>query len=302
MGWGLAGTLLRGLNEQQLSRPQRKETLVNSISHLYRRYALDEIDGLGYFKSLDWFESVDSTNKQLIQSVRQQSVQLPALVVADRQSSGVGRGSHRWWSPTGCLMFSMAIPIGQSDSFVSSALLPLRVGFAVAECLEQFVSAKPLVKWPNDVYISGHKVAGVLIEVIPTPSPAPSVAVIGIGINCRVDFRDAPADVQANATSLHEWAIKGTSHGASTENVLVQFVHQWLAIDQRQHENPGWLLEHWAERSLLDGQWVEVQHPAGVAHGRCLGINKTGAILIQNERLEVMEVLAGTVQSFRQIV
>ena len=275
---------------------------MNSLSRLYRRYALDEIEGLGYFKSVDWIESIDSTNKQLVQMVRQQSVELPALLVTDRQIAGVGRGSNQWWSPAGCLMFSMAIPIGHCDSSVSPALLPLRVGFAVAECLELFSSSKPMVKWPNDVYIDGRKIAGVLIEVIPKPSPAASVAVIGIGINCRVDFREAPADVQARATSLHEWANKGMSESASTENVLVQFLHQWLAFDQRQHENPQWILDHWAERSLLDGQWVVVNHPAGVAQGRCLGINKSGAMLIQNERLEVIEVLAGTVQSFRQMV
>ncbi len=283
---------------------------LNSISDLKRRFALDEIEGLGYFRSIEWADSVDSTNKQLIRSVRGEAISLPALLAADHQSAGVGRGNNDWWSPTGCLMFSMAIPIGQPerhesdgliDSVVSSALLPLRVGCAIAECLELFASRKPMVKWPNDVYLSGRKICGVLIEVIPKPAPAPPVAVIGIGINCQVDFRDAPASVQANATSLHEWSKKGGSESASTENVLVQFVHQWLAMNERQHENPKWLLEHWPARSLLDGQWIEVQHPSGVARGRCLGINESGAIIIQNEQLEVVEVLAGTVQSFRPL-
>ena len=280
------------------------------IPDIQRQYAIDEIAGLGYFKSIEWVESIDSTNKQLVQSVRQQAISLPALVVADRQSSGVGRGSHLWWSPTGCLMFSMAIPIGESEfsdretsdgTFVSFALLPLRVGCAIAECLEPFSSAKPMVKWPNDVYISGRKVCGVLIEVIPKPSPLPAIAVIGIGINCQVDFQSAPADVRASATSLHEWASKKMTAYASPENVLVQFIHQWLALAERQQENPRWLLEHWPDRSLLDGQWVEVKHSAGVAQGRCLGISDSGALRVQNERLEVIEVLAGTIQSFRPL-
>ncbi|HUP81030.1 MAG TPA: biotin--[acetyl-CoA-carboxylase] ligase [Pirellula sp.] len=280
---------------------------LHSISHLRRRFAIEEIEGLGYFQSIQWVDSVDSTNKQLIQMVRQQSIALPALLAADRQSFGIGRGNNQWWSPAGCLMFSMAIPIDQSgpsslkDRFVNTALLPLRVGCVVAECLEQFSSVKPLVKWPNDVYLSGRKVCGVLIEVIPKPLPANSVAVIGIGINCRVDLREAPGDVRANATSLSEWARQGFFESTSTENILVQFVHQWLTIDQRQHDNPLWLLEHWPERSLLDGQWVEIKHPAGLAQGLCLGINPSGAILVRNEQLEVIEVLAGTVQSFRPL-
>ena len=281
---------------------------MNPIPGIQRQYALDEIEGLGYFKSIKWIESIDSTNKQLVLSVRQQSIVLPALFVADRQSSGVGRGSHQWWSPSGCLMFSMAIPIGQSlitddtgCSFVDSALLPLRVGCAVAECLEPFSSSKPMVKWPNDVYISGRKVCGILIEVIPQQQTLPAIAVIGIGINCQVDLQEAPAELRASATSLHEWVKKKTTAHASTENVLVQFIHQWLTMEQRQKENPGWLLNHWPERSLLDGQWVEVKHSAGLAQGRCLGISETGALRIQNERLEVIEVLAGTIQSFRPL-
>ena len=188
-----------------------------------------------------------------------------------------------------------------SEPFVSSTLLPLRVGCTVAECLEHFSSAKPMVKWPNDVFLSGRKVCGILIEVIPQQSPAPSIAIIGIGINCTVDLKDAPVDVQTNATSLHEWAKPGAIARTNTEDVLVQFVHHWIAVDQRQRENPRWLLEHWPERSLLDGQWVEIKHPAGTAKGRCLGINEAGALLIQNEQLEVTEVLAGTIESFRPV-
>ena len=56
-----------------------------------------------------------------------------------------------------------------------------------------------------------------------------------------------------------------------------------------------------AHQKLLDGQWIEVKHPSGVARGRCVGINDSGAILIQNEQLEVVEVLAGTVHSFRPL-
>jgi len=284
---------------------------MNPILTIKRRYALDEIEGLRYFKSVQWLESMDSTNKQLARSVRENATPLPALLVADRQNSGVGRGSHQWWSPEGCLMFSMAIPVegsepvaadnASTEPLVSSALLPLRVGCTVAECLEHFSAAKPMVKWPNDVYLSGRKVCGVLIEIIPKQATAPSVAIIGIGINCTVDLRDAPSDVQTNATSLHEWSKHGSTAPVSTEEVLVQFVHHWIALDQRQKENPRWLLEYWPERSLLDGQWVEVKHPGGIAKGRCLGINESGAILIQNEQLEVTEVLAGTIQSFRPL-
>lgn len=276
---------------------------MSDIRQRQRKFALDEIEGFDYFKSIEWANSLDSTNKRLILAVREDSIALPALLVADEQTSGVGRGSNQWWSPAGCLMFSMALPIGSSNSLasISSELLPLRVGCAVAECLEDFTSVKPLVKWPNDVYIAGRKVCGVLIEVIPRPVERTAVAIIGIGINCHVDFRDAPENIRTNATSLHAWAKREVIASINTESVLVSFVHRWLEIQQRQSTDPNWLLECWPDRSLLDGQWIEVKHSHGLAQGLCLGINEAGAMLIQNEQLEVIQVLAGTVQSYRPL-
>jgi BirA family transcriptional regulator, biotin operon repressor / biotin---[acetyl-CoA-carboxylase] ligase len=269
-------------------------------SGLHRQFALDEIKDLGYFQSVDWVDSIDSTNKRLSQLVRENSTRLPALLATDEQTTGVGRGSNQWWSPAGCLMFSMAIPIGISEqaACVSSDLLPLRTGCTVAECLDSFSATKPLVKWPNDVYIAGKKVCGILIEVIPKTTDRTAIAIIGIGINCRVEFRDAPTDIRVNATSLHINAKKELVESVGTETVLVAFIHRWLEIQQRQLEDPKWLIKSWPKRSLLDGHWIEVKHSNGLTQGRCMGINESGAILVQNEQLEVVEVLAGTIQSF----
>lgn len=276
-----------------------------------RQLALEELSGLGYFGSVRWVDSIDSTNKSLAQSIRQKSIQLPALLVADLQSAGVGRGSNAWWSPAGCLMFSMAIDLSNEAEWFDpnasaiprthSALLPLRVGCTIAECLKPIVSRKPMVKWPNDVYLAGRKVCGVLIEVVPEPATTSAIAVIGIGINCQVDFSRAAPDLKVNATSLHEWTPQGKSELSRPENVLVQFVHHWLMIEKRELEDPNWLVGSWTERSLLDGQWVEVKHSGGVVQGLCVGISQSGALRIQNEQLEVTEVLAGTVHSFRPL-
>ncbi len=284
---------------------------IDQLGIFKRQMALEELSGLGYFGSVRWVDSIDSTNKSLVHSIRQQSIPLPALLVSDLQSAGVGRGSNRWWSPSGCLMFSMAIVLSsEAESFdpnasaltrTQSTLLPLRVGCAIAECMEPHVSRKPMVKWPNDVYLAGRKVCGVLIEVVPDPTTSSTIAVIGVGINCQVDFSHASADLQANATSLHEWLRQGKSELSSPENVLVQFVHHWLTIEKRQMEDPTWLVDGWAERSLLDGHWVEVKHSGGVVQGLCVGISPSGALRIQNEQLAVTEVLAGTVLSFRPL-
>lgn len=180
-----------------------------------------------------------------------------------------------------------------------SAMLPLRVGYVVAECLDAISGESPLVKWPNDVYIASKKTCGILIEVV-TGAVNP-VAIIGVGINCHVDFVDCPPELKANATSLHEWVSADELERASPENVMVQFAHHWIEAERRQSSDPDWLHRNWTKRSMLDRMWVEVKHAAGIAQGLCLGIQSNGALRIQNERLEVIEVLAGTVQAFRPL-
>lgn len=281
------------------------------LANLKRQFAFDEIRGLEYFQSISWVDEIDSTNKALIQAVREQTLQFPALLIADRQSSGVGRSNRQWWSPTGCLMFSMAIPIESNHRqrtssapciATQSPLLPLRVGSTIASSIESLVSPKPYVKWPNDVYLADRKVSGVLIDTIPQSDGGQPIAVIGVGINCQVDFSQASQELQASATSMHTWATKSPSESTSTESVLVHFLHQWIASEAKQGDSPNWLHEQWPSQSLLDGQWVEVKHASGTARGVCLGISPAGALRIQNEQLEVVEVLAGTVESFRPLV
>ena len=280
-----------------------------------RRYALNEIESLGYFQFVQWVESIDSTNKSLQSRVRDGSVQLPALLVSDQQTAGVGRGSNSWWSPSGCLMFSMAIPLANGSAMpdvqtmetaapvrseTRSLLLPLRVGFTVAESIEAIVSRKVMIKWPNDVFLEGRKVSGVLIEVVSAQDSQSkqAVAIIGIGINCQVDFAGASAELASSATSVHAWANQNTFELCSPESVLTEFMNHWLEQEARDTSSPDWLLEGWSKRSYLDGMWVEVQQATTKVQGVCRGISKQGGLLLEDRHRQVTEVLAGTIVSY----
>ncbi len=88
---------------------------MDSISSVRRASALAEIEAMDWFQSIRWQRESESTNKQLAQEVRAGLIALPALLVADQQSGGMGRGGNRWFSPAGCLMFSMALPLNPAN-------------------------------------------------------------------------------------------------------------------------------------------------------------------------------------------
>jgi BirA family biotin operon repressor/biotin-[acetyl-CoA-carboxylase] ligase len=287
-----------------------------------RHFALNEIESHGYFRFVQWVESIDSTNKALQSWVRNGKIPFPALLVADRQTAGVGRGSNSWWSPSGCLMFSMAIPLSPGseqadwhidqpshDSGVAVRLetriwqLPLRVGFTVAESIEAIVGKRAMVKWPNDVYVDGRKISGVLIEVVSAQDSQSkqAVAIIGIGINCQVDFAGAPSELASSATSVHQWASHGMIELTTPESVLSEFVNCWLQQEVRDAAHPNWLSELWSARSFLDGKWVEVQQTTSKVQGICRGISQQGGLLLEDAKRQTVEILAGSVIRYQDL-
>ena len=163
------------------------------IPELRRRLALESIEQFEFFRSVQWLDQVDSTNRHLDRQIKAGQVLLPCIAVADEQSAGVGRGANRWFSPQGCLMFSMAIEHTMLDLANTPdrlAMLPLRVGLALAQSLEPLVRSQPKVKWPNDVVVEDRKISGILIESQTVGSQtvgsqtvgSMGYAIIGIGI------------------------------------------------------------------------------------------------------------------------
>ncbi len=97
-------------------------------------------------------------------------------VRSDRQTAGRGRFQRQWVSDEGGLWLSAVIP---TESLGDAAkLLPLLAGLAVCRAAAQVGLSQLRMRWPNDVMIGDHKLAGILID-----QPRPGVAVAGIGLN-----------------------------------------------------------------------------------------------------------------------
>ncbi len=267
-----------------------------------RDAALDAIDQLHFFESVRWLEEIDSTNRCLARELKSETPPaLPALLVADRQIAGVGRGRNAWWSPTGCLMFSMAVPWSMTTP--NRSLLPLWVGLAVAQSLAEWSVEQPKVKWPNDVYIDDRKVCGILIEsstLRHRDGREEEYSIIGVGINCCVEFESAPQELQASAISLHRAAPKSLSESIEPATVLVALMERFIETFHHASQGSKWLEQHWPDWSWLDGKWVAVSggdvELVGVAHG----IDPCGALKIEDRFGRMHTILSGTVRAIEK--
>ncbi len=116
---------------------------------------------------------------------------------ADFQTAGRGRLDHRWHSAGGVnLMMSAVVPVDAMPP-EEAATFPLVAGLAVVDALSTLcpdACAPFLLKWPNDVYVGGRKICGILCE------RDGERIIAGIGVN--VGERSFPAEIAARATSL----------------------------------------------------------------------------------------------------
>ncbi|KAG2438269.1 hypothetical protein HYH02_010967 [Chlamydomonas schloesseri] len=113
-----------------------------------------------------------------------------AVVVADRQTSGKGRGGNQWTSPLGCLMFS-ALRRLRVQSPAQAPFINYLVCLAVTRGVRAALQSLGLpaldvrIKWPNDIYASGVKIAGALIHTTWQGNCFNVITGIGLNVNNR---------------------------------------------------------------------------------------------------------------------
>lgn len=140
------------------------------------------------------------------------------VVVADAQTAGRGRGGNRFASPPGGLYASLVLRVPPDD-------LPgptvAATAVALGEAVEALVGVPVALKWPNDLWIDGRKVAGLLLEASAVAGRAVPV-VVGVGVNVDRVPETLPPDVAATTTALALHA----RHPVSREALLTAFLRR----------------------------------------------------------------------------
>ncbi|TKB45491.1 bifunctional biotin--[acetyl-CoA-carboxylase] ligase/biotin operon repressor BirA [Thalassotalea mangrovi] len=235
---------------------------------------------------------IDSTNSYLMRRLPNQVINGQACV-AEYQSAGRGRRGKNWVSPFAShLYLSMYYSLEQG---VAAAMgLSVVIGLAVADVLEKHYRVSAQLKWPNDIYINGQKIAGILVELEGQPTEA-GHSVIGLGLNIQMP--------QALATSIDQPWTDLAQHVSTPidRNLLVaQLITQFnrrLAQHQQFGLNP--MLSDWLRRDVFLNQAVEIISGSQTNRGICRGINASGALLLEVDG-KVKPIYGGEVSLRRQ--
>ncbi len=234
-------------------------------------------------------ESIDSTNAEAFR--RAEAGASPGLVVvADYQSAGRGRLERTWESQPGSnllvsLLFS---PFPEVDQRWQ---IPAAVSLAMVRAVSRCCTVAVRCKWPNDLVVSGKKVAGVLTQM-GTLSWGSEVMVVGIGVNCA----------DAGPPGVGGICLNEVSDVSVTPTVLLETFLESLSeliesvVDP---DHPEQILQLLSDSSDTLGKMVLVSHRDGRRReGRAVSIDTHGRLVIESTE-GVFAVSEGDVEHLR---
>jgi BirA family biotin operon repressor/biotin-[acetyl-CoA-carboxylase] ligase len=156
-----------------------------------------ERTGCGVGLPLTIVDVTGSTNDDA-KAAAHRGVASGAAFVADAQTAGRGRLGRAWHSPPGENLYVSFVLRPDLEAGVVPNIT-LAAGLAVADAVGPLLASPVALKWPNDVLVSGRKIAGVLCEASVTEGRIGFV-VVGIGLNVRTAA--FPPELAGTSTSL----------------------------------------------------------------------------------------------------
>jgi BirA family biotin operon repressor/biotin-[acetyl-CoA-carboxylase] ligase len=140
------------------------------------------------------FEKLESTQKKAKEIAKEAEPWI--VVLAKEQTGGYGRKGNFWHSPKGGLYFSVILPKTKIEDL---QILTILAAFCVAKILKEDFKLEPFIKLPNDVYVNGKKICGILTENMVLGKEVKN-SIIGIGLNTNIE--KFPKDLENITTSI----------------------------------------------------------------------------------------------------
>ena len=223
----------------------------------------EEFPGL----SVHFFETVDSTNSEARRQY-EAGLQGPALFLAGQQVKGKDRHGRSFYSPadTGIYM-TVLMPV--RAEYENARRATAKTAVAVYRGIRRITGLPAGIKWVNDIYLYGKKIAGILVESLISEGMVQAL-IVGIGIN--VTTADFPEELREKAGSLGRDLNK-------TE--LVSAVLRELLPELKHLEDHSYL-DTYRSASAVLGQMVTYENSAGIQEeARAVEIDEDGALVVE---------------------
>lgn len=224
---------------------------------------------------------VEVESHQVLGSTNQHLLDKAALLTkghscfAEYQTAGRGRRGKQWVSPYGSHLYTSSY--WRLDAGIQAASgLSLVIGIAAARTLKDNGISHAQLKWPNDIYVDGKKIAGVLVEMIATAGGECHL-VIGLGLNVNMPMQSGLRIDQAWTDMAKQLTV------LVDRNQLASTYLQHLISILTEFEDCGFagFVDEWNSLDAFQDEAVEVVLGSKSKQGIARGVDGTGALLLE---------------------
>lgn len=237
-------------------------------------------------KKIEFLPECQSTNEELMRRARQGTAPEGYLLWTDHQTGGKGQRGNRWESPAGKnLLFSILLKPKKLHP-QESYLVNLIAGLAVLEAVADTLGDKEVkLKWPNDIYVAGKKLGGILLEAGVTHAVIDKL-VVGIGLNVNQEEFSLPT-----ATSLRQQKGGEIPREILLEQIMCAFERYYLHLKAG---NKDKILREYHDAMMWRGELHWFRAGDEDFAGEIIGIDQQGRLVVKtNEhtrRFDVKEI------------
>lgn len=208
------------------------------------------------------------------------------MVVAEKQTAGIGRQGHSWHSESdGGLYLSIVLRLPLAGDALP--VLTMALGLAAQRTVDDMAGVACDLRWPNDLLLNEKKLAGILVQ-----APDAGVLIAGIGVN--VNQTAFPEDLHSIATSLRLETGQEYSRKVLLDRIVAESVRyaERLADRGKRH-----VLEQFEARSsYVRGKPVEVDAVDRIITGITAGLDENGFLRVRTAQ-GMETIVAGGVRA-----
>jgi BirA family biotin operon repressor/biotin-[acetyl-CoA-carboxylase] ligase len=236
---------------------------------------------------LRWHASLASTQDAAAEAVKA-GAEEGCTVLAEDQSAGRGRWGRAWNAEPGqSLLFTVVLD--ELSGAGEAGALPLVLGVGAARALSVLGLPQVQLKWPNDLWVGGLKIGGILVEA------REGKWLAGLGLNVLQAETDFGAELAGQAISL-----RGAGVTASREEVLADLLAAWqFAVDGWRREGGEDWGPTWAEHDALKGRRVRAELQGQPLEGTADGVEEDGRLRLRLDDGRLKHLSSGDVNLLR---
>ena len=237
-------------------------------------------------------DKIDSTNNE-VERLLANGEKTPFAVLANQQSKGRGRFDRTWHSPKGGNIY-ISFGFRPNVQAIRIRNFTLWQGLNICNFLRNFIGSDQIkIKWPNDIFFKGRKLAGMLTEAS-IDCERIKTLVFGIGLNTNIPTNQYPKTLAKESISLQSITgeqIRLHELTAKLLKVILGGYKKTISVNLEEE-----LLNQWEQVDELNGKQIQVTSGNEIFIGKAAGINTEGNLLIKLRNGRCREIYSGKIK------